>query len=165
MGVPIEYRHRFRPLNITTPTITSPLPPSLTPTSPSSYMAYSRLTQARSPATLLPTQLVGPHVRRGNGFKLGPSTKLVKGKWVPNAIADGAWNKIICDGITAARPNIDPTVYTSHGLRSGAATSLVENGGSLDDARQLLGHRSEQAVACYVKSNIERRRKIASSTL
>jgi integrase len=53
----------------------------------------------------------------------------------------------------------------SHSLRSGAATAVVEAGGSLDDARQLLNHKSDTAAAHYAKSAANKRRQRASTML
>ena len=75
------------------------------------------------------------------------------------------WNQHIRRALTAIRPALNACVYSSHSFRSGASTALVERGASLDDARQLLNHRSEKAVAHYVKSNLELRRKLVGSML
>jgi integrase len=87
------------------------------------------------------------------------------GKTVPNPLSTSAWIEALRDAIKKADPACNAALYTSHSLRSGAATALVEAGGSIDDARQLLNHKSETAVAHYVKANPDRRRRVAGTML
>jgi integrase len=107
----------------------------------------------------------GTH-REGSRVVWQPPTRVNKrGRQVPNPFKQGAWNTEIRKALKAVKPDCNPSDYSSHSFRSGAATALVEGGGSYDDARQLLGHKSDSATAHYVKSSLETRRKLAAATL
>ena len=106
----------------------------------------------------------------GNATVWQPPTRTIKagrrqGHEVPNPLKNSAWIEALRTAIHTVRPDCDARIYTSHSLRSGAATALVEAGGSLDDARQLLNHKSETAAAHYVKAGEDRRRRLASTML
>ena len=109
-------------------------------------------------------------MRNGTVTVWQPPTRLVKsgskkGRTLPNNLYPIAWIQELRTAIAAVDPDIDAKLYTSHSLRSGAATALVEAGGSIDDARQLLNHKSDGAVIHYVKSGDKRSRKLAGSLL
>ena len=108
--------------------------------------------------------------RKGKHTVWQPPTRVIRsgknqGKVVPNPISSSAWLDALRLAISSVRPDCDADIYTSHSLRSGAATAVVEAGGSLDDARQLLNHKSDTAAAHYVKSAANKRRQRASTML
>jgi hypothetical protein len=88
--------------------------------------------------------------------------------WAPPRRDDGTlscitvanYNATLRFAIAKTCPEEDASRFSSHSIRSGGATSLVEQGVSLDECRALLGHMSHSAIKAYHKKRQEHSRSL-----
>jgi hypothetical protein len=90
--------------------------------------------------------------------------------WAPSTKPDGSvtsidlntWNATLRQAIAKTCPREDPSRYSSHSMRSGGATSLIEQGVSLHECQLLLGHASQTAIKAYHKKRQDHARQLLS---
>jgi hypothetical protein len=101
------------------------------------------------------------------GLLFRPTTN--KGtEWAPLRTEEGnlacitvaSYNATLRYAIKRTCPTEDASRFSSHSLRSGGATSLIEQGVSLDECRALLGHMSHSAIKAYHKKRQDHARSL-----
>ncbi len=77
-------------------------------------------------------------------------------------ITVAGYNATLRYAIQRTCPTEDAARFSSHSIRSGGATSLIEQGVSLDECRALLGHMSHSAIKAYHKQRQAHARQLLS---
>lgn len=78
-----------------------------------------------------------------------------------NPVSAIAIHGIVSKGFRIANVDTSNKKHGAHSLRSSLATDMVNTGESYDQARKVLGHRSEDAIKHYARLDVERLRLCA----
>jgi hypothetical protein len=100
--------------------------------------------------TFAPTDDNGP-IFRPTDRKLDKWGPPFKDNGSLNSLSLGSWNGAFRHAIKCACPNKDAQRFSSHSVRAGGATSLLQQGVPLDVTRLVLHHKSLTAVNAYHK--------------
>jgi integrase len=79
-----------------------------------------------------------------------------RGGWKSAPLRATTWNSILRRGFQGVGGNV-----TSHSIRRGSATALIERGATYEQLRPVLGHRCAEAVFSYHYQSLEQRALLA----